>query len=51
MAKELVSDALWERIIYLIPPIKPHPKGGRPWVNDRAVLTGIIFVLRSEIPW
>ena len=51
MAKELVSDALWERIKDFIPPKKPQPKGGRPWLVDRAVLTGIIFVLRSGIPW
>ena len=25
--------------------------GGRPRVPDRAVLTGIIFVLKSGIPW
>ena len=27
------------------------PKGGRPRVSDRAALTGIIFVLKSGIPW
>ncbi|SRR5579884_1066111 len=26
-------------------------KRGRPPVDDRAVLTGIVFVLRSGIPW
>lgn len=32
-------------------PKPPQPKGGRPWVSDRAALTGIIFVLKSGIPW
>jgi len=51
MARELVSDAFWERIEHLIPPKKPQPKDGRPWLEDRAVLTGIIFVLRSGTQW
>lgn len=49
---ELVSDELWNRIEPLLPPLPPSsPKGGRPWVEHRAALTGIIFVLRTGIPW
>jgi transposase len=51
MAKELVSDELWEIIEPLLPPEPPKPEGGRPRVDDRAALTGIIFVLKSGIPW
>jgi transposase len=51
MAKELVSDELWEIIEPLLPPEAPKPKGGRPRVHDRAALSGIIFVLKSGIPW
>jgi transposase len=51
MPKPLVSDELWEVIAPLLPPEKPKPKGGRPPVPDRAALTGILFVLRSGIPW
>ena len=51
MAKPLVSVALWERIEPLLPPEPLTPKGGRPRVPDRACLTGIIFVLKSGIPW
>ena len=28
-----------------------YPKGGRPRVSDRAALTGILFVLKTGIPW
>jgi transposase len=51
MSEPLVSDALWAVIEPLLPPEAPKPKGGRPRVPDRAALTGILFVLRSGIPW
>jgi transposase len=51
MAKPLVSDELWAIVVPLLPPAPPTPKGGRPRVPDRACLTGIIFVLKSGIPW
>jgi transposase len=53
MAKPLVTDALWARVEPLLPPQKPrrfrHP--GRKPVDRRKVLAGIIFVLRTGIPW
>jgi transposase len=51
MAKPLVSDELWEVIKPLLPAEPPKPKGGRPRLPDRVALTGILFVLRSGIPW
>ena len=49
---ELVSDALWQQIEPLLPPLPPpSPKGGRPPVPHREALAGIIFVLRTGIPW
>ncbi len=51
MAKELVSDELWAVIEPQLPHARPKPKGGRPRVSDRKALTGILFVLRSGIPW
>jgi Putative transposase of IS4/5 family (DUF4096) len=41
MAKELLSDELWEVIEPLLPEEPPKPKGGRPRIDDRAALTGI----------
>ncbi len=49
--KPLVTDELWVVVEPLLPKRRLHRKGGRPWVDDRAVLTGILFVLRSGIPW
>ena len=51
MAKELVSEELWNTIEPLLPEEPPKPKGGSPRVDDRAALAGIIFVLKSAIPW
>ena len=51
MRKPLVTDELWSAIEPLLPSEPPKPKGGRPRCDDRAVLAGIIFVLRSGIPW
>jgi transposase len=51
MAKAMLTDELWQRIEPLLPPHPPRPKGGRPPVPDRKVLTGILFVLRTGIQW
>ncbi|TXN75913.1 IS5 family transposase [Methylobacterium sp. WL18] len=51
MAKFLVPDDLWVVIAPLLPPARVRPKGGRPPIPDRAALTGILFVLRTGLPW
>lgn len=52
MPGPLVADELWEAVEPLLPKHKAGPgKRGRPPVNDRAALTGIVFVLQSGIPW
>lgn len=51
MGKLLVSDELWKVVEPLLPAEKPKPKGGRPRVQALATLSGILFVLRSGIPW
>jgi transposase len=45
MAKPLLPDELWKLIEPLIPPHPSQPKGGRPFLDDRQVRTGIIFIL------
>jgi transposase len=52
MAAELLAEELWIEIEPLLPPPpEPSSKGGRPPVDNKAALRGIIFVLRSGIPW
>ena len=49
--KPLVTDELWEAVAPLLPRRRPQPKGGRPWVDDRATLNGILYVLRTGVAW
>src|SRR6266705_7111211 len=53
MSDRLIDDALWTRVEPLLPkpPRRRWKAMGRPRIPDRAALTGILFVLRSGIPW
>jgi transposase len=52
MASPLVPDELWEVVEPLIPEVKRRYRyPGRKRVPDRQVLTGILFVLKTGIPW
>jgi transposase len=55
MPKPLVSDTLWRRI----EPLLPRPRrrnrhvqhAGRKRTDPRKVLNGIVFVLKTGVPW
>ncbi len=49
--KPLVTDELWEVVSPLLPRRRAQPKGGRPWVDNRATLNGVLYVLRTGIAW
>jgi len=53
MAKVLVDDRLWSQIKPLLPPPKRRRRRypGRKPLDNRQVLTGILFVLKTGIPW
>ena len=52
MPRPLVSDELWELVEPLIPKVpRRYRFPGRKRIDDRKVLTGILFVLRTGIPW
>jgi transposase len=48
-----LPDSLWARVEPLLPARKKRRRRypGRKAIGDRQVLTGIIFVLRTGIPW
>jgi transposase len=51
MPKPLVSDELWAVVEPLLPPTRPPGTRGHPPVPNRVALAGIIFVLKTGIPW
>ncbi len=52
MAQPLVSDELWELVEPLIPKVKRRYRyPGRKRIDDRKVLAGILFVLKTGIGW
>lgn len=47
-----LPDALWNQMAPLLPPGKPHVKGGHnPRVPDRSAMNAIFFVLRTGAQW
>ncbi len=52
MAKPLVSDELWNALQpLLLPKSRRFRYPGRKPLDDRKALTGILFVLKTNIPW
>ncbi len=52
MARQTVTDELWKIVEPLIPEVKRRYRyPGRKRIPDRRALTGILFVLRTGIPW
>jgi transposase len=44
-----ITDDEWERLATLLPSTRPR-RGGR-WRDNRQVLNGILFRVRTGIPW
>ena len=51
MHKTLVSDELWKIIESHLPPDPSREKGGRPRIPNRNAFAGIVYVLKSGVPW
>lgn len=44
-----LSDEQWAQLAQLLPPEKP--KTGRPSVEHRQIINGILWILRTGAPW
>ena len=51
MLAELVPDDLWAVVEPLLPLEPSRAKGGRPRLPARSVLAGIVYVLKTGVPW
>jgi transposase len=51
MGSKLLPDELWNEIAELFPAYEASPDGGRRPKEARAVLTAILFVLKTGIGW
>ena len=47
----LLSDAQWKKIFPLLPSVEIPRKKGRPRADDRMVVEGILWVLRTGARW
>src|ERR1700674_5772788 len=47
----LLTEAQWQKIAPLLPKPPQQRKGGRPWIQNRLVLAGILWILRSGARW
>lgn len=50
MKRSIVSQKLWKSLQPLLPIVPRSRKGGRPRLDDRAALNGILHILTTEIP-
>jgi transposase len=49
--KRILTDEQWERVAAHLPEHPSSPKGGRPRVDDRECLEGILWLLRTGSRW
>lgn len=51
MARQIISDEIWNKVEPLLPPDKPKGSNGRPPIPNREAFTAIVFGLKTGIPW
>src|ERR1700674_4532247 len=50
-SRPLLTEVQWQKIAPLLPKPPQHRKGGRPWIENRRGLEGILWILRSGARW
>ena len=48
---EFLTDPMWQKLDPLLPLLPKGKKGGRPWVDNRRCLEGILWVLKTGARW
>ncbi|QEH38932.1 Transposase DDE domain protein [Aquisphaera giovannonii] len=51
MRRYELSDAQYAEVKPLLPDPRHHGKGGRPWLPHRAMVDGILWILKTGAPW
>ena len=46
-----LTDVQWELLKSLVEPKTPAKRRGRPWKETRAVLEGVLWILRTGAQW
>ena len=46
-----LTDEKWKKLEPLLPKPKKSKKGGRPWIDNRRVFEGILWILWTGAPW
>jgi transposase len=49
--EQQLLDLLWVRVRNLLPPKPAHPRGGRPFADDKACFAGVVYQLRNACRW
>ncbi len=47
----MLTDEQWKKIEPLLPELPQRGRRGRPWADNRAVLEGIIWILKTGARW
>ena len=51
MLKPFLTDEQWKHLAPLLPQPPRHRRRGRPWADNRRVLEGILWILKTGSQW